>query len=73
VLIADGGYHADLSHAPQHVGGDIGTARLVAEVFGEYLVPPFRSCEARFDRYLRNGDPLTEYLYCLMDRGPWRK
>ena len=54
MLVANGGHNADLSHAPEHVGSKIGTARVVTEIFCEQFVVPVWSREARLDRYLRN-------------------
>jgi hypothetical protein len=63
VFVADGCHGANLPHAPEHMGSNIGTLRLVAEIFGEKFFAPVRRREARLDRYLRNGEiPLTVYL-----------
>jgi hypothetical protein len=63
VLVAGGRHDADLSDATECVGSNIGTARMVAEIFSEQFFDPVRSREARFDRYLRNrGSPLREYF-----------
>lgn len=43
-------------HASEHVSCNIGTAGMIAEVFGEQFVVPVWSLEARFDRYVRNGE-----------------
>jgi hypothetical protein len=62
VLVTNGCHSADLSHAPEHMGGNIGTAGVVTEVFSELFLAPVRSCESRLNRYLRNGgspNPLT--------------
>jgi hypothetical protein len=58
VFVADRGHGANLPHAPQYVGSNIGTLRLVAQIFGEKFFAPVRRCEARLDRYLRHiGSP----------------
>jgi hypothetical protein len=54
VLYANGSDKVEFSHASQHLGCNIRTARVVAEVFGEQFFVPVRSREARLDRYLRN-------------------
>jgi hypothetical protein len=56
VLVADGRHRANLSHEPERMGGNVGTARLVAEILGEQFFAPVRRREARLDRYLRNGE-----------------
>jgi hypothetical protein len=55
VLIADGCHSADLPHAPKCLSSDIGTVRVVAQIFGERLFAPIRSREARLYGYCRNG------------------
>jgi hypothetical protein len=35
VLLADGGHSADVSHDPEHVGSNVGTAGVVAEILAE--------------------------------------
>jgi hypothetical protein len=54
VLAANDSDKAELRHASQHLGCNIRTAWVVAEVFGEQFFAPVRSREARLDRYLRN-------------------
>ena len=63
VFLADGCHNADFPYAPEHMGSNVGTVRLVAQIFGEKFFAPVRSREARLDRHLRNGEiPLTVYL-----------
>lgn len=62
VLVADGGHRADLSHEPEGMGRNVGTARLVAEILGEQFLAPVRSLEARLDRYSRNGEYPHQYI-----------
>ena len=61
VLVADGGDDADFPHAAENVCSNVGTPRVVTEVFCQKFFAPVRRCQARLDRYLRNGEPLTEY------------
>jgi hypothetical protein len=35
VFVADGCHGTNLPHAPEHMGSNIGTFRLVAEIFSE--------------------------------------
>ena len=35
MLVANSRDNADLSHASEHMGGNIGTARVVAQVLGQ--------------------------------------
>jgi len=51
-------YSAEFSHAPEDVGSNIGTSRLVAQIFSEQFFAPIRRREARLDRYLRNWESL---------------
>jgi hypothetical protein len=62
MLVAYGCYSADLSHTPEHVGSNVGTTCLIAQIFCEQLFAPVRSREARLDRYLRNGKPPLRIL-----------
>jgi hypothetical protein len=73
VFVANGCHSAELHHAPKHVGSNMGTARLVAQIFRELLFAAVRSDEARLDHHLRNGAPPTEYLHYLTVRGFLRK
>ena len=61
MLVANGGDGADFSHAAEHVCSNVGTPRVVTEIFCQKFFAPVRRCQARLDRYLRNGEPLTEY------------
>ena len=56
MLVADRCHDADLPHAPEHVGRDVGTARLVTQIFCQEFFAPIRRLEARFYRYLRNSE-----------------
>jgi hypothetical protein len=62
VLVASGGHGADLSHAAECLGSNIGTIRVVAEIFNEQFFAPVWRREARFDRYLRNRESPTRML-----------
>jgi hypothetical protein len=73
VFVANRCHSAKLHHAPEHVGSNVGTARLVAQIFRELLFAAVRSHEARLDGHLRNAAPPTEYPYYLMVRGFLRK
>jgi len=55
VLVANGCHSANLSHAPERMGGNIRTAGVVTEVFSELFFAPVRSRKTRPDRYLWNG------------------
>jgi hypothetical protein len=67
VLFADSSDKAYVPHATEHLSCNIRTAGVVAEVFRQQFFTPIRSREARFDRYLRNGDspPSTCILGCV--------
>lgn len=56
MLVANDNGVAQFHYASQHVSSNIGTAWVIAEVFGEQLVVPVCSGEARFDRHVRNGE-----------------
>jgi len=74
VLVASGGHSADLSHATESLGSNIGAVRVIAEIFSEQFFASVRRHEARFDRYLRNRRiPLGECFYCLIRSGFSRK
>ena len=62
VLVANGSNKAEFRHASEHLGRNTRTARVIAEIVGEHFFPEVWSLEARFDRYLRNGESPTEYL-----------
>ena len=55
MLVAYGCNSADLFHAPEHLSSNVGTVRVIAEIFSEQFFAPVRSREARPNRYLRNG------------------
>jgi hypothetical protein len=54
VLIANGYDKAELHRASERMGSNIGTPRLIAEIFSEQFFPAVWSLEARLDCYLRN-------------------
>ena len=56
MLVANDSDKAEFRHASEHLGCNIRTARVVADVFGEQFFAPVWSLEARLDRYLRNGE-----------------
>ena len=56
MLVADGGCGADFHGASEDMGCNVGTIRLVAQIFGELFFVSVWSFEARFDRYPRNGE-----------------
>ena len=56
VLAANNSDKAEFRHASEHLGCNIRTARVVAEIFGEQFFAPVWSLEARLDRCLRNGE-----------------
>lgn len=58
VLVANDNGVAQFHHASKHVGSNIGTAGVIAEVFGEQFLVPVWSREARFDRHVWNGESL---------------
>jgi hypothetical protein len=55
VLITNDRDQAELRHTSEHPGRDIGATWVVADIFSEQFFAPVRRCEARFNRYLRNG------------------
>ena len=74
MLVTNHGHEAKLHNATEHASSNIGTARVVAKVFGQNFFAAVWSRNARLDRYLRNGDPSsTGYLHYVMDRGLLRK
>jgi hypothetical protein len=56
VLGANRCHNAHFPHTPERLGSNIGTAGLVAQIFCKQFFVSVRSREARFDRYLRNGE-----------------
>ncbi len=56
MLVARGDGKAELRHASEYLGSNIGTVRVVAQIFREQLFAPVRSREACLNRYLRNGE-----------------
>ena len=74
VLIANHGDEAKLHNATEHASSNVGTARVVANVFPKNFFAAVRSRHARLNRYLRNRESLlAEDLNYVMDRGLWRK
>lgn len=61
MLVTNHGHEAKLHNATEHASSNIGTARVVAKVFGQNFFAAVWSRNARLDRYLRNGESLTEY------------
>ena len=65
---------AQFYDASEHVSGNIGTAGVIAEVFGEQFVLPVWSRKSRFNRDLRNGeDPKVNDYYYLTRRAAFGK
>jgi hypothetical protein len=56
VIIADGDHSADVSYKPERLGSNVGTAGVVAEIFGEQFFAPVWSWEPCLDRYARNRE-----------------
>jgi hypothetical protein len=56
VIIADGCAKAELHNNAEHMLCDIGTARIVAEIFREFFFVAFWSRKARLNRYPRHGE-----------------
>jgi len=56
VLVARSDGKADLHRSSEHLGSNIGTAQVVAEIFSELFFAPVRSREACLNRHLRNGE-----------------
>ena len=54
MLFANCSPKADFLYASEHMGSNIGTARVVAEVFRQLFFAAVRSRDAHLDRYLRN-------------------
>jgi hypothetical protein len=61
VLVADDRRKADVPRPSKHLSSNIRTARVVAKIFSHQFFAPVWSGEARLDRYLWNGKPLTKY------------
>jgi hypothetical protein len=62
VLVANSSNKAEFQHVPEYLGRNIRTARVIAEIVGERFFPAVWSREARFDRYLRNGESPNRIL-----------
>jgi len=56
VLFANCGANADSPHASERMGSNIGTVRVVAEIFSELFFTAVRSHHARLNRDLRNRE-----------------
>ena len=65
MLIANDNDLAQFHHASNHVSSNIGTAGVIADVFGKQFVVAIWSREARFDRHVRNRESpqLNDYDY----------
>jgi hypothetical protein len=50
VLVANGSDKAEFRHASEHLGCNIRTAWVVAEIFGEQFFAPVERRQARLDR-----------------------
>jgi hypothetical protein len=59
VLVANDSDKTELGHAPEYAGSNIGTARVVAQIFSESFFVPVPRREVRLYRYWRNGETLT--------------
>lgn len=74
VLVANHGHEAKLHNATKQLSSNIGTARVVANVFRENFFAAVWSRDARLDRHPRNGEPLLAgYLHYVTVRGLLRK
>ena len=73
MLVANNSDQAEFRDVSERLCSNIGTARMVAEIFRQQFFVPVRSREARLYGYQRNGKSLTEYLYYLMARRLMRK
>lgn len=69
VLVANDSAKSEFHHTSQHMGSNIRTAWVVADVFGEQFLTPVRSREARLNRHLRNGES-PQRNNCIID-GRW--
>lgn len=54
MFVADSCDGTDFHRTPKQMSGNVGTARLVAQIFGEEFFAPVRRLEARLDGYVRN-------------------
>lgn len=55
VLVANHGGRAKFNYDSEDMGGDVGTVRIVADVFREQIFATVRGNETGLDRYLRNS------------------
>ena len=69
MLIADRCANAKCHNDAEHMRRNIGTARVVAEVFRELFLAAIWSRKPRLNRYPRRGNPLNELNYYVLDRG----
>jgi hypothetical protein len=69
VLVANGYDKAEFPRASERMDSNIGTPRVIAEIFSEQFFAAVWSLEARLDRYLRNGEPPNQLLPLSMSGG----
>ena len=65
VLFADRGAKAELDHASQLTGGNVRTARVVAEIFREFFFVAVWSCKPRLYGYPGRGEPPNPDSYIM--------
>ena len=74
MLVANYGAKANFLHASEQLGSNIRAAGVVAEILNKLFLATVGIHKARFDRYLRNREPLPSgCLHYLTDRGWLRK
>ena len=73
MVVANHGHEAELRNATEHASTNIGTPRVVANVFRENFFATVWSRNARLNRYPRNGSLPAGCVYYLPDRGVVRK
>ena len=56
MLVANRCHRTNLAQKSEHVGSNIRTIWLVAQILRQLFFKAFRSREARLDRYLRNTE-----------------
>jgi hypothetical protein len=66
VLVANHGDKGQFPHASKRLCSNIGTARMVTEVFSEQFFVSVGSRKARLDRYLWNGNAPKPYLRIIL-------
>ena len=62
MLIANGCHDANLPDAPEHVRGNVGTARMVAQIFHKQFFAAVWSLQARLYGCRRNRKPSNRVL-----------